>query len=244
MPNRIICLNDPVNFVDPLGLKNWAKIGSGAAKTAGGVISIGIGAGLISIGVEEISHLNPMGIHAIGEGLKFWMGGVAMTAWGVNDIMEGWKTDEAEGDDKPVCFAAGTEIFTPEGFKKIEEIKSGDLVLSRNEETGEITPQKVTKTFVTPDKYIRKLSFNGDSDVLYVTNEHPFMVKDKGWIEAKSLSAGENVLTYSGEWISVSSNTETSKKQTVYNFEVENFHTYFVGKGKICVHNSCGKTKF
>ncbi|MFT3920945.1 MAG: Hint domain-containing protein [Myxococcales bacterium] len=31
------------------------------------------------------------------------------------------------------CFAAGTPILTPEGSKAIEEIKVGDLVLSRDE---------------------------------------------------------------------------------------------------------------
>ena len=30
---------------------------------------------------------------------------------------------------------------------------------------------------------------------------------------------------------------------TVYNFEVEDFHTYYVGEGSILVHNMCAKLK-
>ena len=36
------------------------------------------------------------------------------------------------------CFIAGTLVTTRSGFKPIEEIKIGDYVLSRNEETGEM----------------------------------------------------------------------------------------------------------
>lgn len=35
--------------------------------------------------------------------------------------------------------------------------------------------------------------------------------------------------------------TESSEEYTTYNFEVEDYHTYFVGRNGICVHNAgCG----
>jgi len=87
-------LNDPVNWVDPDGLKNCGKIWLGSAKIAGGTISIIFGAGLIAVGVEELTHGNLLGVHAIVEGVKFWHFGVAMTAWGINDIMEDCRDED------------------------------------------------------------------------------------------------------------------------------------------------------
>ncbi|MFZ2633661.1 MAG: RHS repeat-associated core domain-containing protein, partial [Desulfosalsimonadaceae bacterium] len=38
------CLNDPVNFVDPIGLIKWKKVGAGLAETAVGVIGVAVAA--------------------------------------------------------------------------------------------------------------------------------------------------------------------------------------------------------
>ena len=35
------------------------------------------------------------------------------------------------------CFMAGTLVITKEGLKPIEEVKIGEYVMSRNEESGE-----------------------------------------------------------------------------------------------------------
>ena len=50
---------------------------------------------------------------------------------------------------------------------------------------------------------------------------------------------GDKLLLYSGEQVEV---TEMEKKSLakpikVYNFEVEDWHTYFVSKGNVLVHN-------
>ena len=31
--------------------------------------------------------------------------------------------------------------------------------------------------------------------------------------------------------------------ETTYNFEVEDFYTYYVGENSVCVHNECWTTK-
>jgi hypothetical protein len=46
------------------------------------------------------------------------------------------------------------------------------------------------------------------------------------------------VYTSQGGWVRVSSGTWTKRTTTVYNFEVEGFHTYFVGKAGLWVHNN------
>ena len=69
------------------------------------------------------------------------------------------------------------------------------------------------------------------------------------WVSACELKAGDRVvLAQSGELtekvkygIVKEVQTEQCEKYTTYNFEVEEYHTYFVGKICVCVHNAgCG----
>ena len=85
---------------------------------------------------------------------------------------------------------------------------------------------------------------------IYVNNEeiictglHPFYVQDKGFIKAKDLLEKENVLLYNNEWVSISKIEieKLDKPETTYNFEVEDYHTYYVSESGILVHNDCKK---
>ena len=141
-----------------------------------------------------------------------------------------------------VCFEAGTLVQTAEGLSPIEEIKPGDLVLARDEKTGEVAYRKVMRTFVTPDQQLYELEFkdaSGKREKIGVTGEHPFWVKERGWVGAAELLPGDEVFTSTGGWVQVSSGTWLSARQTVYNLEVDGFHTYFVGEVGAWVHNAC-----
>jgi len=142
------------------------------------------------------------------------------------------------------CFVAGTLVLTLEGAKKIELINTGDYVLSRDEKSGATSWQKVTRTFITQGQEVIKTSFaNQDNhkEELVSTHLHPFWVKDRGWTSAVKLLPGDEVYTSTGGWMRVSSGTWVAQRQTVYNLEVENTHTYFVGESGIWVHNSCSE---
>ncbi|MCB1278692.1 hypothetical protein [Prosthecobacter sp.] len=53
------------------------------------------------------------------------------------------------------CFVAGTPVLTLSGLRPIEQIKDGDWVWSRNDETGEWGWRPVVRTFVThPDTLV------------------------------------------------------------------------------------------
>jgi intein/homing endonuclease len=45
------------------------------------------------------------------------------------------------------CFTAGTKVLTDEGEKPIEEIKAGDKVLAKDDETGEMAYKEVEWLF-------------------------------------------------------------------------------------------------
>ncbi len=145
---------------------------------------------------------------------------------------------------KAKCFVAGTLISTEKGFTPIEQIKPGDYVWSENPETNEKALKKVNKIFVREKDSIIRLSINGE--IIETTDEHPFYVEGKGFIGAGDLQTGDKVRLQSGQTASVDYAEEIQLKQPikVYNFEVEDFHTYYVSEQKVLVHNTCAvKTK-
>src|SRR5690606_25031967 len=80
----------------------------------------------------------------------------------------------------------------------------------------------------------------GDEEI-ETTPTHTFWVIGKGWVAAGDIEAGDKVYLYSGEGKEVKEvkfeYLDTPIK--VYNFEVEDWHTYFVSEQDVFVHNSC-----
>jgi hypothetical protein len=139
------------------------------------------------------------------------------------------------------CFAPGTPVHTEGGLVAIEELRVGDLVWSRDDETGEEGYRPITRVFVTPDQPLLWLALEdseGSTEVLEVTPQHPFRT-GHGWVAARDLRAEDEVVRAGGGWLRVTDAGATSRRSTVFNFEVEEFHTYFVGHGAAWVHNDC-----
>ena len=82
----------------------------------------------------------------------------------------------------------------------------------------------------------------GEQETIDSTPEHPFYVEGTGWVEASSLHAGMTIWFANGTKGTVEdiSNEGLEEPVTVYNFEVADFHTYFVGESSVLVHNYCG----
>ena len=80
--------------------------------------------------------------------------------------------------------------------------------------------------------------------VIRTTDEHPFWVDGKGWTPARELKAGDQLLTVNKSKLAVENVFETGDTETVYNFRVADWHTYFVGSQdwdfEVWVHNACG----
>ena len=146
----------------------------------------------------------------------------------------------AEGEGG--CFVAGTKVLTKEGEKPIDQIKKGDKVWSRDPDTGEFGWKTVTDTIVHYNKPVLRLELvdaQGHAEVLGVTGNHPFWVRNRGWTKAEDLLDGDEVFSSRGGWVKVGSASWFAHSQTVYNLEVDGFHTYFVGASGAWVHNSC-----
>jgi intein/homing endonuclease len=133
------------------------------------------------------------------------------------------------------------------------------VVLSKSDETGEISYKRVVNTFIRQTQAIYKVTFE-DGTVLETTWNHPFRrlkldatllggLQDSSgdvnqsmdlseWTEAKELKSGDMTFTADGKLLAISSIEVDGREETVYNFEVEDFHTYFVGDGVgVWVHN-------
>lgn len=136
------------------------------------------------------------------------------------------------------CFVAGTMILTASGLVAIENIKAGDKVISTNPETFETAEKTVLETYIREDSKLIHLVINGEEVV--TTESHPFYVKDKGFINAGELDVGDELLDSSCNVLLLESlKIElTSNPTLVYNFQVEDFHTYHVGENCVLVHNA------
>jgi RHS repeat-associated protein len=141
------------------------------------------------------------------------------------------------------CFAAETVVATPHGPRPIADIRAGDLVLAKDPDTGALAYKPVTRVFVTPGKALVELHLetrDGTDEVIHATPEHPFWVEGRGWTNAGELEVGRGVTTSLGQSAELVAARTLPERQTVYNLEVADFHTYFVGLGEAWVHNTCG----
>ena len=76
---------------------------------------------------------------------------------------------------------------------------------------------------------------------IVTTENHPFYVDGEGWVPAGELTGKERVLDSEGRRLQVEEKYVEKLEESVrvYNFEVEEFHTYYVGYAGILVHNKC-----
>lgn len=145
--------------------------------------------------------------------------------------LEGILVNRAEGGG---CFVSGTKVLMADGtLKNIEDIKIGEYVLTRSSQTdSKLVKAKVLKIYVADEGGY--LIINGD---LKVTANHIMWVNNT-WKEAGSIQVGDTLVNNQGKQVVVSSVEWQRGKVSVYNLEIENYHTYFANG--VWVHNDKG----
>jgi hypothetical protein len=142
------------------------------------------------------------------------------------------------------CFTARTPIVVDHAgnSKPVEELEVGDVLLARNEfdPAGPLELQRVEEKCVR-EAAVMELVVRGRS--IKTTAEHPFFVPAQNrFVPAGELKAGDQLVSSSGELISIDSVSPLSELTTVYNLRVADFHTYFVGGAlwtwDVWVHNA------
>ena len=137
------------------------------------------------------------------------------------------------------CFVAGTTVLTTLGKKTIETIQVGDTIPCVDHITGETAEKRVIST--TVNKVNRLIELDIDGEIIQCTETHPFQVKGIGWVDASELNPNDVVYTKDWNTATVKSVNllELDEPVEVFNFEVEDCHTYFIGEIGVLVHNSC-----
>ena len=223
------CENNPVNMEDPDGDIAWwiAAAAGGAAfdsaiylwntrKTGFSWSGLGKAAGALA------------GVMLGGAGKLIAKGARAVVSY-----------RRAKAIAKGACFTGDTPVLIKDGSKPIKDIKIGDDVYSENPETGEKGLKKVTGVFINETDKLIHLHVDGGE--IKTTSEHPFWVVDEGWVGAEELVVGDKVLLYSDKILTIDLITieQLDEVMKVYNFEVEDWHTYFVSEKSVLVHNNC-----
>ena len=140
---------------------------------------------------------------------------------------------------KAKCFVAGTLVLTANGVVAIEMIKVGDLVYAAHEETLEYGIRPVVETYVRETDKLVHITVNGEEIVS--TFDHPYYIKGKGFVNASDLCIGYELIDNNGNNLVVEQifcEKLNDEKVKVYNFQVEEYHTYCVGYQKVLVHNA------
>jgi RHS repeat-associated protein len=144
------------------------------------------------------------------------------------------------------CFPAGSRVQTPNGLRAIEDLRVGDEVLSRDVFTGAETRKPIARTFSRESAELLEVTLKeGEAhSTIRCTPQHPWYVEARGWTSAAHLCVGNRVAGASCALPEIVDIRVVPERVTVYNLEIEGFHTYFVGAHSgggpaVWVHNQC-----
>ncbi len=115
------------------------------------------------------------------------------------------------------------------------------MVLAYDEETGKQAYKSVVRLFRNESKEWYHVFADGEE--IICTGGHPFYVVGKGFIEARKLKVSEKLLLSCGKEVIIEKVEveQLTEAETTYNFEVADFHTYYVTEKAVLVHNMCQK---
>jgi hypothetical protein len=144
-----------------------------------------------------------------------------------------------------------TVVAYANATKSIEDIRPGDVVQALDEETGEVVAKRVVRVFRNETDHLRvvtiRSSDNTTLQTLRTTDEHPFYVQGRGWVEAQKLEVGQQLVEANGLSSTIVScvREDLGEPEPVYNFEVEDAHNYFVSEtgldAPVLAHNTCAR---
>lgn len=140
------------------------------------------------------------------------------------------------------CFVKDTSVLMANGTSKpIDQVRTGDYVLSRGKSGLATTPSRVTHTSTRVAPATLTLTFS-NGEKIEATAEHPFYEEHKGFVPAGLLAVGNSVVTRAGPGLQIASIKKNTVAKNVFNLTASDSHTYFVGKSALWVHNvNCGK---
>ena len=253
------CGNNSVMGYDPQGEWDWGKFINGASLLAIGVIACAAAITVVSGGacapllvaatatfvaggttvingaseiVESFTDYNPVRDSLYNGDTEFYetQRDVFATAAEVGTIL-------LTLGSGMMCFVEGTQITTSTGMVNIEDINIGTLVLSSDPYTMNTDYKAVIEVYKSEAYDLATIYINGEE--VTTTLNHPFWTEEYGWVGAEYLTPDCTLVLSSGETAHIDHIViqHYNSPVYVYNFEVEEFHTYYVGNSGVLVHN-------
>ena len=258
------CGNNPVNRSDYTGTawEHWA-LAAGIVTIAAVAVVVASG-GLAAAALAVASVANGIAVSSTAAtvtagvfvGSAYALGASAYGAWIESDSTEEF-ADYGEaalistaiggtvggvgayGLDGHTCFVAGTEVKTENGNLPIEQIAAGMLVWACDGETGDVALKQVVETYQSETYELIHVFVNGEE--IITTPTHLFYSPIKGWVPAYYLNKLDVLVLQNGEYVVVEKIQceRLVSPVIVFNFQVEEYHTYFVSDIGVLVHNDC-----
>ncbi len=218
--------NAAINIYEGVRDGDWKKVGMGVVEGVIDAATLGTGSvakGLIKTGVKQLVRNEAKTI------IKRKADDLVRTVKN--------KVDDIVKKKQPCgCFTAGTLVLTADGYKEIQTIQVGDIVWAYNDTTGQLAQKRVVNVFEYERDSVYHITL-ANGTIIKATSDHPFFIGGR-WLKVHELKAGDNTALYNGEALAIAHIEIVAQHTTVYNFEVEDFHTYYVSEERVLVHNS------
>ena len=95
--------------------------------------------------------------------------------------------------------------------------------------------KRVVETYVNETDELTHVFVDGEE--IIATPSHPFYCPAKGWTDVSHLRAGDILVLVNGEYVVVEKvqHELLERPVKVYNFQVEDYHTYYVASACWCI---------
>jgi RHS repeat-associated protein len=141
------------------------------------------------------------------------------------------------GDYLGSCLEAGTLVVMADGSRRrIELIKSGDRILTRNSRgRGTVKATVISRSDQIADGGTAHITVVG-GDVIKATENHPIRVLDHGFVRAGSIRPGMKLEGMAGRCVTVVGVGHSHRRpRHIYNLYIGDTHTFYVGVTGILV---------
>ena len=138
------------------------------------------------------------------------------------------------------CFLAGTKIKIPNGYKDIDKMFIGDLVLTYNSKIQKNEYKRIVNVFKFDNMHEELYTIKAGDVEFSLTSQHTvytYRDYEYKYIPAKKLIIGDIVRDSNGEEYKITEINHKPIIETVYNLETEGNHNFYIGYNEILVHN-------
>ena len=258
------CANNPVNYTDATGQDWWHWAAAAAIVVVAAIAVVATAGGLAGAALAVTAVANGVAVSSTATTVAagvFVGSSVALASSAYSAAIESDSVEEFKqyGEEALIatavgggygaatayslpghnCFVAGTLVLTQNGSTPIQNISVGDLVWSWDEKTGTVLLSEVTDIYISQTQELVHVFVNGEE--IITTPEHPFYSPTNGWIEAINLHGGDALILFNGNIVVVDeiSSEILDSPVSVFNFQVNESHTYYVATLGVLVHNKC-----